>query len=239
MTHDLAGQIALIPGGSGGLGRAVTLRLLADGAQVVVPYMNEGERATLEAVATAYGEALTLERADLSREEEAQSLVARSLAKHGRLDILACVVGGYLGGKNVEQTTLEEWHSQFRLNLDVPFIVCRAVLPTMRSHGYGRIIAVSSRSAARISPGVSAYTASKAALQALISAIAEESRGTGITANAVLPSVIDTAANRAAMPKADHAHWPKPEQIAAVIRFLASRESELISGAMIPVYGDA
>ena len=105
--------------------------------------------------------------------------------------------------------------------------------------GTGRIVAVSSRSAARISPGVSAYTASKAALQALIAAIAEESHGSGITANAVLPSVIDTAANRAAMPSADHAHWPKPEQIAEVIRFLAGRESGLISGAMVPVYGDA
>jgi len=239
MANDLAGQIALVPGGSGGLGRAISLRLLADGAQVVVPYMKEAERGTLEAEAAAYGEALTLERADLSREEEAQSLVARALAKHGRLDILACVVGGYLGGKNVEQTSLEEWHGQFRLNLDVPFIVCRAVLPAMRSRGYGRIIAVSSRSAARISPGVSAYTASKAALQALIAAIAEESRGSGITANAVLPSVIDTAANRAAMPDVDHTRWPKPEQIAGVIRFLAGRESGLISGAMVPVYGDA
>lgn len=239
MGNRLAGQIALVAGGTGGLGRAVTLRLLADGARVVVPYITEAERNTLQAEAASFGEALSLESADLSREEQTASLAAGVLARHGRLDILACVVGGYLGGKNVEQTSLEEWHAQFRINLDVPFIVCRAVLPAMRSRGYGRIIAVSSRSAAKISPGVSAYTASKAALQALVSAIAEETRGTGITANAILPSIIDTAANRAAMPGADHARWPKPEQIAEVIRFLAGPESALISGAMLPVYGDA
>ena len=236
---ELAGQVAIITGGTGGLGKAVTLALLEAGVQAVVTYTNAEERRQLEERAAAQAERLTFAEVNVTDAGAVAQLVERARDQYGRIDILAHLVGGYLGGKNVGETTIEEWHSQIDLNLTSAFVCMRAVLPAMQERDYGRIVAVSSRSGVRYSPGVAAYTASKAGLIALIGVVAEENHRAGITANCVLPSIIDTPANRSAMPGAKHDQWPKPEEIAEVVRFLAGPHSSLVSGAAIPVYGKA
>ena len=239
MTQELAKQVAIVTGGTGALGQAVTLSLLEAGARVIVPYRVAAQRELLETEAGEYGTQLMLVDLDVMDASAVEGLVSGIMSDHGRLDILAHLVGGYRGGTDVQDLGLGEWREMLDANLTSAFICCRAVLPVMRERRYGRIIAVSSRAAVRPSSGISAYTASKAGLLAFIECIAEENHRQKITANAVLPSVIDTAANRAAMPNAKFDQWPKPKEIAAVIRFLAGPESSLISGAAIPVYGRA
>lgn len=236
---ELAGQVAIITGGTGGLGKAVTLALLEAGTQAVVTYTNAEERRRLEERADAYAGRLSFAEVNVTDVGAVARLVEQVRTQHGRIDILAHLVGGYLGGKSIGETTIEAWQKQIDLNLTSAFICVRAVLPAMQEHDYGRIIAVSSRSGVRYSPGVAAYTAAKAGLIALIGVVAEENHRAGITANCVLPSIIDTAANRSAMPSARHDQWPKPEEIAEVVRFLAGPHSSLVSGAAIPVYGKA
>jgi NAD(P)-dependent dehydrogenase (short-subunit alcohol dehydrogenase family) len=155
------------------------------------------------------------------------------------LDILVNIVGGYAGGPSVAETDLATWCEQFTLNATTAFLMARAAIPAMQSHGGGRIINVASRVARTAPAGLSAYAAAKAAVITLTEVLANEGRDHGITANAIMPSVIDTAANRRAMPDSDFDAWVRPEQIGAVIRFLASEESGIISGAAIPVYGRA
>jgi NAD(P)-dependent dehydrogenase (short-subunit alcohol dehydrogenase family) len=176
---------------------------------------------------------------DVLDQAAVEALVRSVLSERGQIDILAHLVGGYMGGKDVQDMSFEDWRRMFDLNVNSAFICFKAVLPAMQARNYGRIIAVGSRSAVRISPGVSGYTAAKAALLALVECVAEENLERDVTANVVLPSIIDTASNRAAMPKANHGAWPKPEQIAEVFRFLAGERSGLVSGAAIPVYGHA
>lgn len=239
MARELEGQVAIVTGGTGGLGQAVTLALLEAGATVAVPYRALGERDRLAHEAASHATRLSLMELDVSQPAAMEGLAAQLMARHGRLDILAHLVGGYAGGKDVHEMDYADWLRMVDLNLNTAFVACHAVLPPMRECDYGRIVAVSSRSAARISPGVAGYTAAKAGLQALVASIAEENRALNVTANAILPSIIDTPANRTAMPKAKHETWPKPEEIAQVVRFLVSPASGLISGAAIPVYGRA
>lgn len=239
MGESLMGRVALITGATGGLGRAVTRALAEDGAHVYATFQRAEEREALERLVPAGKPTVHFERTDVTSAEAVGQLVDRIRSAHGRIDILAHLVGGYLGGTEVQEIALDQWERQIALNLTSAFICARAVLPSMREQRDGRIVAVSSRSADRISTGVAAYTASKAGLQALIAAIAEENVHHGITANTIQPSIIDTPANRAAMPTAKHERWPKPEQIAEVIRFLVGPQSALISGASIPVFGEA
>ncbi len=239
MAGKLQGQTAIVTGGTGGLGPAVIHALLEDGAHCVITHGARTSPATLDAEYAGRGFSYTAAPVDVTDVNAVDALVRRVLDERGQIDILAHLVGGYLGGKNVQETTIEDWRRMIDLNLTSAFICFRAVLPPMIARNYGRIIAVSSRSAVRISPGVSGYTAAKAALLSLVSSIAEENHTSNITANAVVPSIIDTPANRASMPGAKHDRWPKPEQVADVIRFLASEQSRLVNGAAVPVYGQA
>ena len=129
------------------------------------------------------------------------------------------------------------WDGQMDLNLRLAAVVMRSALPALRGDGGGRMVVVGSRAALQPFAGASAYAASKAGLLALVSAASQEEREHGTTVNAVLPSVIDTPGNRAAMPDADHAGWVRPEEIGHVVRFLISPEASGVTGAAIPVYG--
>ena len=181
----------------------------------------------------------TTVEADVATEEGAASVVRQATEAYGGLDILVNIVGGYAGGPHIAETDLATWQQQIALNATTAFLMARAAIPAMQPGARGRIINVSSR-VARTSPaGLSAYAVSKAAVITLTEVLANETREDGITANAIMPSVIDTPANRRDMPDADFAAWVRPEQIGAVIRFLASEESGIISGAAIPVYGRA
>ncbi len=239
MAEDLSGQVALVTGGTGSLGRAVTAALIERGAYTYVTYKSQAELAELQQRLSGSEQRFSAIEADVMDEQSVDQVVARVVQERGGIQILAHLVGGYLGGKSVQDTSAAEWQRMIDLNLTSAFLCCHAVLPVMHRQGYGRIVLVSSRAAVQMSTGVSAYTAAKAGVLALAGTIAQENHRLDITANAVLPSIIDTPINRQAIPTAKFEIWPKAEEIAAVIGFLASRESGLISGGAIPVYGKA
>jgi NAD(P)-dependent dehydrogenase (short-subunit alcohol dehydrogenase family) len=166
-------------------------------------------------------------------EESTQELV-RSVA---RLDILVNTVGAYAGGTPLWETDITTYERMMALNVRSGFVLARSVVPIMQRQGSGVIVNVSSRAAMDHAAGASVYAASKAAALAMMDSLAADLKGTGIRVNTVLPSIIDTDANRSAMPDADYAKWPKPEQITDVILFLCSEGAKLIHGAAIPVYG--
>lgn len=233
MANRFKGKRALVAGGTGGLGRAVSLAFLEEGATVFVTYRSEGEFSALQQSAGTAAAALQGFRADVTNESEVAELV-RNI---GQLDILVNAVGAYAGGTALWATGLETFERMMSLNVRSGFVLLRSAVPVMLRQGAGTIINISSRSAVDHAAGASAYAAAKAAALAMMDSLAADLKGTGVRANSVLPSIIDTEANRKAMPDADFSKWPKPEEIAHVILFLASEEARLIHGAAVPVYG--
>ena len=221
----------VVSGGTGGLGGAVTQTLLGAGWRVVVPYNDERE---LER--TQPHELLELVEADLFEPAAAAEVIAHAA---GRLDAVVNLVGGFEAAGRVHETPIEDFERQFRLNLRPTYLLCHAALPRMLDQGGGSIVCVSTRAALRPFAGAAGYIASKAAVLAFVDALAVEYTKDGVRTNAILPSVIDTPANRVAQPDADHSRWVKPVEIAGVIRFLCTDESAPTSGAHIPVYGRA
>jgi NAD(P)-dependent dehydrogenase (short-subunit alcohol dehydrogenase family) len=222
---------AVISGGTGGLGSAVTRVLLHAGWSVVVPYVDERERERVEP-----DEHLQLVPADLFDQDAAAAVIA---AAPQPLGALVNLVGGFAAGGRVDETAIEDFERQYRLNLRPTYLLCQAALPRLLEAGGGAIVCVSSRAAVRPFSGAAGYISSKAAVLAFVDALAAEYTNDGVRTNALLPSVIDTPANRASDPDADHSRWVSPEQIANVIRFLVSGDAAPISGAHIPVYGRA
>jgi NAD(P)-dependent dehydrogenase (short-subunit alcohol dehydrogenase family) len=226
---------ALITGGTGGLGAAVTRAFLDGGWRVVVPVFDERERERVPA-----HERLVLEPADLG-DPDSTTAVTQIAAADGDAPLRAVVnlVGGFAEGGRVHETPVEDYESQLRLNLRPAYLVCHAAIPHMQAAGGGAIVCVSSRSALKPFAGAAGYIVAKAAVLAFVDVLAVEYRDDGIRANAILPSVIDTPANRRSMPDADHSRWVAPEQIASVVRFLCEDGSGIVSGAHVPVYGRA
>jgi NAD(P)-dependent dehydrogenase (short-subunit alcohol dehydrogenase family) len=228
-------KTALITGGTGGLGTAVTARLLDDGWRVVVPWIVEQE---LERVGAH--DHLELVRADLFDPDEVTEVVNRAAADpQAPLSGVVNLVGGFHAGKRVDETPIEVFEAQFRLNLRPTYLVVQAALPLLSAAGGGSIVCMGTRAALQPFAGAAGYVSSKAAVLAFVRAVAVEYKDDGIRCNAVLPSVIDTPANRASMPNADHDRWVKPAEIAGVIAHLLSDDALPTSGALIPVYGRA
>jgi NAD(P)-dependent dehydrogenase (short-subunit alcohol dehydrogenase family) len=228
----------IVTGGSGGLGQAVVTRLLEDGWRVVVPWIVERELERLAA-----HDRLQLMRADLFEPDSAHELVVAAASDPSRpLRGLVNLVGGFAAPGRVHEVPIEQFDSQLRLNLRATYLVTRAALPAMLANeppARGSIVCVGSRAALRPFPGAAGYIAAKAAVIAFVQALAVEYRDDGVRCNAILPSTIDTEANRAAMPQADYSRWVAPAQIAPVIAHLLGEDSAPISGAAIPVYGRA
>lgn len=226
---------ALVTGGTGGLGAAVTRAFLDGGWRVVVPVFDERERDRLLA-----HERLVLESADLA-DAGSSTAVAQLAAADPDAPLRAVVnlVGGYAAAGRVHETPVEDYESQLRLNLRPTYLVCHAAIPHMQAAGGGAIVCVSSRAALEPFAGAAGYIVAKAAVLAFVDVLAAEYRDDGIRANAILPSVIDTPANRASMPDADWGRWVAPEQIARVVRFLCEDAAGVVSGAHVPVYGRA
>lgn len=226
---------AIVTGGTGGLGAAVVSRLLDGGWRVVVPWIVEKE---LERVQARDG--LELVQADLFEQEGVQTVVALGAgASDAPLAGVVNLVGGYSAPGPVHETPIEEFDRQFRLNLRPTYLVTQAALPHLLSRGHASIVCVGTRAAVQPFPGAAGYIASKAAVIAFAQAVAAEYRDSGVRCNAILPSVIDTPANRASMPNADHDRWVKPAEIANVIAYLLSPDAAPVSGAAVPVYGRA
>ncbi|QOY89156.1 SDR family oxidoreductase [Paludibaculum fermentans] len=225
----LLGKTILITGATGGLGEAVTAAFVEAGAFVA---------ASARKVDSSNPAQLAVP-ADLTTAEGAEAAVRTVLEARGQLDGVVHVLGGFATDGETQDTSEQTWDKMFALNTRAPFLVFRAALKPMRAAGRGRIIAIGSRAGETAPAGLSAYAASKAALDSLVQVIAAENKFTGITANVVMPSTIDTAANRAAMPDADFTRWVKPDSIAGLLVWLASDASADVSGALIPVYGKA
>ncbi|MCU0257523.1 MAG: SDR family NAD(P)-dependent oxidoreductase [Solirubrobacteraceae bacterium] len=231
MTGPSDTRTAIITGGTGGLGAAVTARFLEEGWRVVVPWVAEAE---LERVPPRDG--LELVRADLFDPGSAAA-VARAAGASTRA--VVNLVGGFAAGGRLHETSADVLDEQLRLNLRPAWLVTAAALPAMLAAGEGAIVCVSSRAALRPFPGGAAYAVAKRAVLGLVDALHAEYAGDGIRANAVLPSVIDTPGNRAAMPDADPATWVPPARLAATIAYLCSPGAADTSGAHVPVYGRA
>jgi NAD(P)-dependent dehydrogenase (short-subunit alcohol dehydrogenase family) len=228
-------RTALVTGGTGGLGAAVVGRFLDDGWRVVVPWIVERE---LERVQPR--ERLELVEADLFEADAVAAVVARAAGDTAApLRAVVNLVGGYAQGARVAEAPIEGFEAQLRLNLRPTYLVTQAALPHLVTAGGGAIVCVGSRAALQPFAGAAGYVTAKAAVIAFAQAVAVEYRDEGVRCNAILPSVIDTAANRAAMPNADFARWVAPAQLAGVIAHLCADDGSAVSGAAIPVYGRA
>jgi NAD(P)-dependent dehydrogenase (short-subunit alcohol dehydrogenase family) len=210
-------------------------QLLDDGWRVVVPWIVERE---LERIGEREG--LELVRADLFDGDAVTDVVAvAARSPEAPLRGVVNLVGGFAAGGRVHDTPIDEFEKQFRLNLRPTYLVTQAALPYMVQGGAGSIVCVGTRAALRPFSGAAGYISSKAAVIAFAQAVAVEYRDDGIRCNVILPSVIDTPANRASMPNAEHGRWVKPAEIARVVAHLLTDEALPTSGAAIPVYGRA
>ena len=233
------GKVVLVAGGTGGLGRAVSLAFLAAGVRVTVTYRKRDEFDALAKLAGGDGSGrLEGFEADVTDEAAVTALVGGLVARHGRLDALVNTVGGYAGGVKLWQLDTKVFEQMMNLNLRSGYALARAAVRVMLKQGSGAIVNVAAKAAIDHGAGASAYAASKAAAVAMMDCLAEDLKGTGVRANSILPSIIDTEANRKAMPGADFAKWPKAEDIARVILFLCGDEAKVIHGAAVPVFGN-
>jgi NAD(P)-dependent dehydrogenase (short-subunit alcohol dehydrogenase family) len=227
MSHDFRDRHVVVTGGDGALGRGVVAALVDAGAECHLPVVGKPP-ASSDAHVHLTGPI------DLTQESAVRGYYA------GLPPIAASIhlAGGFHAGAIVD-TAVADLRGQFELNLVTAFLCCREAVRVMREAGGGRIVNVAARIVDAPVGGMAAYSVAKAGVAALTRALAEEVRPDSILVNAVLPSIIDTPANRAAMPKAPHDRWPKPAEIAAAILWLASPANQLTSGALVPVYGKA
>ncbi|MGI5215059.1 SDR family NAD(P)-dependent oxidoreductase [Plantactinospora sp. CA-290183] len=258
----MADRTVLVSGGAGGLGGAVSAAFLAAGWRVVVPVRPHPDGAAATGQPGPLDEPVARQRpganrpapaggagvprealrfpADLTDPEQVARAVAVATAEPGSpLRAVVNLAGGYAAGGRVHETPVTEFERMLSVNLRPTYLVTQAALPHLVTAGGGAVVCVSSRAALAPFPGAAGYVTAKAAVLAFASAVAVEYRHSGVRCNTVVPSVIDTPANRAAQPGADHSRWVAPAEIAGVIRFLAGDESAPTSGATIPVYGRA
>jgi len=237
MSDELRGKVVLISGATGALGSAVTREFARTEARLALTGRSEQK---LERLATEVGlpaERIFTAPADVTQADGVRDLVEAIVARFEQVDVLLNTVGGWSGGKPVGETPVEEWDRMLALNLRSAFILSRMLLPLMLESGWGRILHVSSKTAVAPRARQAAYAVSKMGLITLTEVIAAEVKGSGATANVILPSIIDTLTNRKMMSKADPNKWVPPERIAATMRFLCSDAATSINGARIPIYG--
>jgi NAD(P)-dependent dehydrogenase (short-subunit alcohol dehydrogenase family) len=239
MNARFSSRVALITGGTGGLGRAVSHAFLQEDAKVIVTYRDQKEFDDLKRIAGAAASSLQGHRIDVTDDVAVGQFIQRLVADYGRLDVVVNTVGAYAGGVKLWELDPKVFDLMLALNLRSGFTIARAVVPVMLKQKRGAIVNIASKAAVEHAGGAAAYVASKAAAVAMIDSLAADLKGTGVRVNSVLPSIIDTEINRKAMPKADFTQWPKPEDIARVILFLCSDDANLIHGAAVPVYGDS
>ncbi len=235
------GRVAIISGATGWLGRAVTKQALAAGMRVAIPYRSEDKLKETIAFLGGGGENILVYPAKATSEEEMNAFVASVVDRWGRVDVLLNIAGGYQGGKEVWETPLEDFETMLDWNFLTALVCSKAVLPTMIKQNYGRIVNVAARPAVekRYRAKSSAYAVAKAAVAVLTQTLAEELKKTDVTVNAVMPSTMDTPQNRTNMPQGDFSKWVSTDDVAKVMLFLASDESKVTSGSLVPVYGKA
>lgn len=219
----MKGKIVLITGGAGALGQTVVPAFVSAGASVILGDLNPRQLSGVTAL-----------KADFTDQAQVRDLVNEVLDTSGRLDALVNLIGGFATGRVVD-TDVSLWQRMLAMNLTSAFLLSQAALPSMLERRQGRIVHVAARAAIEPFPGAAAYIVSKGGLTALIRTLSTELDGSGVTVNGVLPTTIDTPANRKAMPTADPSKWARPESIARTLMFLASDDASQINGALLPI----
>lgn len=238
MPERFLNKVVIVAGGTGALGQAVSLAFLAESARVLVTYRHLQEFEELQKAAGTSAPSLIGLQLDVTDEAATEAFVQEVATKYHQIDVLVNTVGGYAGGTPLWSTAPAVLDRMLALNLRSVFTLCRTIAPVMLHQRAGCMVNIASRAALDPPAGLAAYSATKAAAIAMIDSLAEDLKGSGVRVNSVIPSIIDTAANRKAMPDANFSRWPKPEDIAKVILFLCSDDAKLIHGASVPVYGD-
>ena len=224
----MSGRVVVVTGASGALGKVVADVAAARGARVArIDYAPSGDPATASRI--------ELGGVDLTDAAQAKTAVDTVAAHFGRLDALINIAGGF-AYETIADGDPKTWQRMYALNVTTALNAARAAIPYLTASSAGRVVNVGAMGALQAGAGMGAYAASKAGVHRLTEALAAEWKGR-ITVNAVLPSTIDTAANRASMPTADFAKWVTPQELAEVILFLASDAASAVTGALIPVVG--
>lgn len=232
-------KTVVITGGTGGLGTALARRLIARDYRIAVTYLLPDEAQTFETEFEVDEKRVMLTRVDCTNAEAVNTYIKEVADRWGAIHALSALVGGWAGGRDVEETDDVRFERMLDLNLRSAFYAARAVIPYLKEAGWGRLLLVGSRGAVDNPEAQAAFNIAKAGVAALGQSVATELDGTGVTANVLVPSVIDTPATRRSLPYADFVNWPTPDEIAAVAEFIISEASGVINGALIPVYGRA
>ena len=232
-------KTVVITGGTGGLGTALVRRLITQDYRLAVTYLLPDEAQAFETEFDVDEERVMLTRVDCTNPEAVNTYIKEIAERWGEIHGLCALVGGWAGGRDVEETDDVRFERMLDLNLRSAFYAVRAAIPHLKEAGWGRIVLVGSRGAVDFFEAQGAFNIAKAGVAALGRSVATELDGTGVTANVLMPSVIDTPATRRSLPYADYVNWPTPDEIAAVAEFLLSEDSEVMNGALIPVYGRA
>ena len=237
MSSGSVTRAVLITGGTGALGTAVTNRFLEDGHKVVATSMLGSHSDALASSLDHFGDHFHLLQADVTEPKSVTKLVDQAVASVGSIEVLIHLVGAWAGGQPIQNHSPEMWDRVFDVNLRSGFLCSSAVLPRMRAQGWGRVVFVSSQAARSGRRHQGAYAIAKAGVSVLAETIAEENNDLDVTANVVAPSILDTPANRAAMPHADHSSLVSVEDVAKSIAFLASAAAGQLRGAWLPAFG--
>jgi len=234
---DFANRGAIVTGGTGALGTAVTMDLLRAGARVAATYADEGEWVALKGRAAEHRDRLVGTRVDLTKAGEVEAFVAELASRWQRIDFLVCIAGGFAAGKSYE-TDEQIWDKMFNLNLRTVVLCLRTVVPLLIRQNFGRIVTVSSGAILRGGgAGIAAYAVSKGAVRQLTEILADEVKGYDIRSHSIMPGTMDTEANRRSMPQADFSKWVKTEEVARVIHWLLSDDARAVRSVVVPVLG--
>ena len=247
MKHDFSNKVMIITGGTGALGRILIKSFLnCHPKTIVVTYKSEKEMQELKAdlsnsssveQAKIFTTIIEFIKTDVTNDNEIKKLISNIFEKYGQIHILVNVVGGYIGGKNIIELDESNWDKMINLNLKTAFLISKNIIPKMIASQYGKLVHISSRTGVKAEGKDSAYAASKAGLIRFVESVSQEVKNFNININCILPTIIDTEANRRAMPSADFTKWIKPEDLSNVILFLCSDDSKIINGSAIPTYG--
>ena len=234
---EFGNRVALVTGGTGALGSAVTLELLRCGARVAVSYRSAGEWEKLRQKAAEHGQNLFGQQTDLTRNDEVNRLVQEVCSRWNRIDFFIALAGAFAAGKSYESDD-ESWERMLDLNLKSLTVPLRAIVPVMVRQNFGRIVTTSSGSILRGGgAGIAAYAISKGAVRQLSEILADELASFDIHVHCIMPGTMDTEANRRSMPKADFSKWVKTEDVAQTIRSLLSEETRAVRSAVVPILG--
>lgn len=233
----LKNKVAVVTGGMGGLGTHIVERFLSEGMKIGIPVRDGSTTQKVPPALENAGDSVFIERADLTLESDVIRFLSNTSSRLGPIEILINTVGGYAGGEKIGEARMKVFDDMINMNLRPTILMSSNVLHGMRERKFGRIISIAAKPAMHSSATRGPYAIAKRGVVTLTETIAEEVAGTGITANAIAPSIILTDANRASMPGADTEKWVTPQEIAELVLFLCSRHARSINGNVIKIYG--